>query len=55
MTRNVFRIFLVVFACVALSASDPTIARASCGNGVIDPGELCDDAGTMDGDGCDAS
>lgn len=55
MTRNVFRIFLFLFACVALSASDPTIARASCGNGVIDPGELCDDAGTVDGDGCDAS
>ena len=27
---------------------------ALCGNGVIDPGEACDDMNTMPGDGCSA-
>ena len=26
-----------------------------CGNGVVDPGEQCDDGNTADGDGCDAA
>jgi cysteine-rich repeat protein len=28
---------------------------ATCGNGVLDPGEECDDGNRMDGDGCDWS
>ena len=27
-------------------------SRAICGNGVLDPGEECDDGSTVDGDGC---
>src|SRR5262249_21161337 len=26
-----------------------------CGNGVLDPGELCDDGNNLDGDGCDGN
>jgi cysteine-rich repeat protein len=34
----------------------PAVTRTSlCGNGVIDPGEECDDGGIVDGDGCSAS
>jgi len=28
--------------------------RATCGNGDVDPGEACDDANRLDGDGCNA-
>eukprot|EP01079_Euglenida_sp_SAG-EU17-18_P004637 gene4637-4838_t len=28
---------------------------ATCGNGVVDAGEQCDDSGTQPGDGCSAS
>jgi cysteine-rich repeat protein len=28
---------------------------AACGNGVVEPGEACDDGGTIAGDGCDAA
>src|SRR5262249_965732 len=28
---------------------------AACGNGVVEPGEACDDGGTVAGDGCDAA
>ncbi|HEY0476054.1 MAG TPA: DUF4215 domain-containing protein [Kofleriaceae bacterium] len=28
------------------------VAPASCGNGITDPGEACDDGNTRDGDGC---
>lgn len=28
---------------------------AACGDGVLDPGEQCDDGNTQDGDGCEAS
>jgi cysteine-rich repeat protein len=24
-----------------------------CGNGMLDPGEVCDDGNTTNGDGCD--
>lgn len=27
----------------------------SCGNGILDPGEVCDDGNTTNGDGCDAN
>ena len=26
-----------------------------CGSGSLDPGELCDDGNTVDGDGCNAA
>src|SRR5262249_45637201 len=28
---------------------------AACGNGVVEPGEACDDGGTVAGDGCDST
>ena len=31
------------------------IPEASCGNGVVEPGEACDDGDTEAGDGCDAA
>src|SRR6185503_7962011 len=35
--------------------ADGADAQAStCGNGVLDPGEQCDDGNTMNGDGCQA-
>jgi len=39
---------------VALSFT-PDLARAACGDGILDSGEECDDFNTADGDGCDAS
>lgn len=42
-----------VAAAVLVSAT--TGARAPCGDGVVDPGEACDDANVIDGDGCDAN
>jgi cysteine-rich repeat protein len=37
------------------TASVWTFAVSTCGNGVLDPGEQCDDGNTVDGDGCSAS
>lgn len=37
-------------ACAAEPACQPP-----CGNGVLDPGELCDDGNAVSGDGCDAN
>lgn len=34
---------------------DGTAPRAVCGNGALEPGEMCDDGNTDDGDGCDSS
>jgi len=34
---------------------DDDCTIAECGDGVLDPGELCDDGNTSAGDGCDAS
>lgn len=36
------------------AAQDICIDIHGCGNGVIDPGEVCDDGNAMDGDGCSA-
>lgn len=33
----------------------PTLPTARCGNGVVEAGEVCDDANGVDGDGCSAS
>ncbi len=39
-----------------ISAADNTACNAPvCGNGVVEPGEQCDDGNTTPGDGCDAS
>ncbi len=32
-----------------------TVTRAVCGNGIVEPGEQCDDGNTTNGDGCDAT
>jgi uncharacterized repeat protein (TIGR03806 family) len=39
---------------VAVIAFDWTVAAASCGDGITDPGEECDDGNTDDNDGCSA-
>ena len=31
------------------------VTAAICGNGTVDPGELCDDGNLIDGDGCDSN
>jgi cysteine-rich repeat protein len=31
------------------------VTATACGDGVVDPGEQCDDGNTVDGDGCDAN
>ena len=31
---------------------DPSVALACCGNGVLEPGEDCEDGNVVDGDGC---
>src|SRR5262249_36756068 len=37
------------------SSATPDAAATPCGNGVIDPGEQCDDFNAASGDGCSAS
>lgn len=32
-----------------------TCGPAYCGNGIVDPGEVCDDGNILDGDGCSGS
>src|SRR5262249_37257249 len=39
------------FAC----GGQPSVCVATCGNGVLDAGEDCDDGDTSSGDGCSAS
>jgi cysteine-rich repeat protein len=41
-------------ASVASPALDLTTTAAACGDGVVDPGETCDDGNLVSGDGCDA-
>ena len=52
----------LVFGAVVSAEIRSTLATASCltpvgncGNGVVDPGEQCDDGNTVSGDGCSAS
>jgi len=40
---------------LGVAAFTPRFAHATCGDGVVDTGETCDDMNTSDGDGCDAS
>jgi cysteine-rich repeat protein len=35
------------------NATNDSDCAAVCGNGVVEPGEICDDGNTMNGDGCD--
>ena len=44
---------LVAVSTLTLLAAKP--ALAACGNGVLDPGEACDDGNTASGDGCSAT
>ena len=41
-------------ACKVPNASRVALDGPVCGNGVIDPGEVCDDGNTIGGDGCSA-
>jgi cysteine-rich repeat protein len=34
------------------AAVQPVCISNNCGNGIVDPGEVCDDGNIMDGDGC---
>ncbi|HEY8516309.1 MAG TPA: DUF4215 domain-containing protein [Candidatus Binatia bacterium] len=37
-------------------AKGPTVpCQLDCGNGIVEPGEICDDGNTTSGDGCDAN
>src|SRR5579862_2786316 len=36
------------------SCYDGVCLTGGCGNGIVDPGELCDDGNTISGDGCAA-
>jgi fibro-slime domain-containing protein len=38
--------------CNGVSGCGPTMKVPVCGDGVLDPGELCDDGNTVTGDGC---
>jgi cysteine-rich repeat protein len=42
-------------ASLALVATFAPVSGSYCGDGVVDPGEECDDGGTVDGDCCDAT
>src|SRR4051812_38829963 len=39
-------------ACVDQLSQQPICIRSTCGNGIVDPGEECDDGNHMSGDGC---
>jgi cysteine-rich repeat protein len=39
---------------ICAAKQDVCIDPGGCGDGVIDPGEVCDDGNIMDGDGCSA-
>ncbi|HEY8375446.1 MAG TPA: myxococcus cysteine-rich repeat containing protein [Nannocystis sp.] len=41
-------------AATTAATSEATTAEDLCGNGIVDPGEACDDGNTVDGDGCSA-
>jgi cysteine-rich repeat protein len=49
-STNQFGGWILDDVCVVGIAKTPV-----CGDGVVDPGEQCDDGNTNDGDGCDAS
>src|SRR5258706_5146390 len=53
------RVLLVLSVALAacnirVAGDDDPTNRVICGNGKIDPGEVCDDGNANDGDGCSA-
>jgi cysteine-rich repeat protein len=58
--ENKFGIWLLSLTCVffvvvGISLAVPSIAKAVCGDGIVDIGEECDDGNTVDGDGCSST
>jgi len=41
-------------AFVPPGCAEPALCPPMCGNGVIDPGEQCDDGNAINGDACEA-
>jgi len=41
--------------CIFATMNQLPPVAPGCGNGIVDPGETCDDGNTMDGDGCPAN
>jgi len=54
MKKLLFVMFVSMLA-VGLVAGLSWAPTAICGNGVVDPGEECDDGNLLDGDGCSAN
>lgn len=48
-------IVLVLMALISISIVVADVIISTCGDGVVDVGEACDDANSVDGDGCSAS
>jgi cysteine-rich repeat protein len=46
---------LAMAAVLALAGSRVAVAQPVCGNGVVEPPEVCDDTNVVDGDGCDSN
>lgn len=42
------------FSVTPTVSSTPTATPIVCGNGLVEPGEQCDDGNALDGDGCDS-
>src|SRR5262249_22199241 len=53
MAKHLYRLALAVLVFAVLSAG--TALAFVCGNGLLEPGEQCDDGNTVDGDGCSAA
>ncbi|MFO0596379.1 MAG: DUF4215 domain-containing protein [Myxococcaceae bacterium] len=54
--RHGLVVFTVALAALALAdCSAPRPATPKCGDGTVDPGEVCDDGNTSSGDGCSAT
>lgn len=43
-----------MYKCSGGSATTADTCYLSCGDGVLDSGEVCDDGNNIDGDGCSA-
>ncbi len=62
MSRNIFIAFILCFilpSCADILGVDEVLIPADeemslCGNGVLEPGEICDDGNQVSGDGCSA-
>jgi cysteine-rich repeat protein len=55
MERHAVAIALIAIACGSRTPLDVIPAAGTgprCGNGIVEPGEACDDGNTIDGDGC---